>query len=364
MASLESLRDTQEREETSKTFEIKGINSEIFLLEFVLEENSISIISKKKFNLNCPMYFLNLDLKKFQEIHKFFYQYPDIKGLFELIKDLKEDELYLKDDNNNLILILKIEQRKTIIEIPFKLTRKELDLNNSKLNENTEKFLLKSEFNTFKEKILNQFNELYSKISNLEKENKELKEYISKLLESNNQKDTQLFSESKIILNDDNKNFLKYCLNKTTMKTKLIYSATIDGDNIVAFNKKCDGKDNTLTIIKTDNGKIIGGFFKRAFSVKEDYYDPDCFLFSLNYGEMYIVNPNGSKKNYSFYGTGSSSAIIDFGYGSSIHIVDNCLSSDSNYYCGREETFKFPKNRITSSDIHFKVNEFEVYQIS
>ena len=197
MASLESLRDTQEKKQTSKTFEIKGINSEIFLLEFVLEGNSISIISKKKFNLNCPMYFLNLDLQKFQEIHKFFYQYPDIKGLFELIKDLKEDELYLKDDNNNLILILKIEQRKTIIEIPFKLTRKELDLNNFKLNENTEKFLLKSEFNTFKEKILNQFNELYSKISNLEKENKELKEYISKLLESNNQKDTQLFSESK-----------------------------------------------------------------------------------------------------------------------------------------------------------------------
>jgi hypothetical protein len=121
------------------------------------------------------MYFLNLDLQKFQEIHKFFYQYPDIKGLFELIKDLKEDELYLKDDNNNLILILKIEQRKTIIEIPFKLTRKELDLNNSKLNENIEKFLLKSEFNTYKEKILNQVNELESKISNLEKENKELK---------------------------------------------------------------------------------------------------------------------------------------------------------------------------------------------
>ncbi len=39
MASLESWRDAQEREETSKTFEIKGINSEIFLLEFVLEGN-------------------------------------------------------------------------------------------------------------------------------------------------------------------------------------------------------------------------------------------------------------------------------------------------------------------------------------
>ena len=57
MASLESLRDTQEKKQTSKTLEIKGINSEIFLLEFVLEGNSISIISKKKFNLNCPIFF-------------------------------------------------------------------------------------------------------------------------------------------------------------------------------------------------------------------------------------------------------------------------------------------------------------------
>ena len=144
----------------------------------------------------------------------------------------------------------------------------------------------------------------------------------------------------------------------------MIYSARIDGDTIYAFNKKCNGEANTLSIIKTDNGKIIGGFFKKAFSVKDNYYDPDCFLFSLNYKEKYDVNPNGSEKNKCFFGTGSDMAIIDFGYGSSIHIYENCLNNNDSYYRGRNETFIFPNNRITSSDIYFKVFEFEVYQIT
>lgn len=144
----------------------------------------------------------------------------------------------------------------------------------------------------------------------------------------------------------------------------MLYSARIDGDNIDAFNKKCNGKDNTLSIIKTDNGKIIGGFFKKSLSVKESYYDPDCFLFSLNYKEKYNVNPNRSEKNYSFHGTGSSYAIIDFGYGSSIHIIDNCLTKNDNYYHGREETFIFPVKRINNRLTLLKVIDFEVYQIT
>ena len=231
---------------------------------------------------------------------------------------------------------------------------------------------LKKEFNNFRENCLGEIEKLHSKISKLEKENGELKEKINNIAilfqenkknnEDNSKKYLSLFKESKIISQDESKEFLIKILNKTKIKTKLLYSATIDGDTIDAFNKKCNGKASTLTIIKTDNGKIIGGFFQKRFSVKDDYYDPDCFLFSLNYKEKYDVDQNGSDKGKSFFGTGSRSAIIDFGIGSSIHIVNQCLNN-SSYYRAREGTFKFPKNRITSSDIHFIVIEFEVYQI-
>ena len=212
----------------------------------------------------------------------------------------------------------------------------------------------------------NIINDYKSKIKEINKKTNELKSIISKMekekLDLIGKKD--LFEDSKILLDSKSKIFLKKCLYKIpNFKTNLIYSAKIHGDTIEAFNSKCNEMANTLTIIKTNNDKIIGGYFKKPLYVKDDYYDPDCFLFSVTSEEKYDVDPNGSKKNYSFYGTGSSIAIIDFGFGSSIHIVNKCLETDSNYYCGRNETFKFPNNRINKSDIHFIVIEFEVFQI-
>jgi len=43
--------------------------------------------------------------------------------------------------------------------------------------------------------------------------------------------------------------------------------------------------------------------------------------------------------------------------------MNKCLETDSNYYRGRDETFKFPNHRVNKSDIHFTVIEFEVFQV-
>ena len=47
---------------------------------------------------------------------------------------MEKDEFFLKKENENLILILKIEQRKKIIEVPFNLERKEANLDNKELS--------------------------------------------------------------------------------------------------------------------------------------------------------------------------------------------------------------------------------------
>ena len=365
--SSENKHEIVDEIKKTKKLELKDSNSEIIEVEFNLRKNTITIQTQKKLSLNSPIYFLNFDIKKFQDCHKFFLQYSDIEEIFELIHDMKEEEFSLNYEHENLNLILKIEQRKKIIEIPIQLKKRELNINDSNklIKEHIEILVkenqtLKNEFNSFKEKCLNEIEQLKIRINKLEKENEKLKERNINFVKY----DDLLFSESKIIKDNEDKNFLKYCLDNKKIITKLIYSATIDGDTIDAFNKKCDGKSNTLSIIKTDKGKIIGGYFKKAFSVKENYYDPDCFLFSLNYKEKYNVDPNGEDKNYSFYGTGSPNAIIDFGTGSSIHIYKNCLNNNDSYYQGRSGTFKFPNNRITNSITMFKVIEFEVYQIT
>ena len=365
--SSENKQEIVDEIKKTKKLELKDSNSEVLEVEFNLRKKTITIQTQKKLSLNSPIYFFFFFLKKFQDCHKFFLHYFDIEEIFELIHEMKEEEFSLNYEHENLNLILKIEQRKKIIEIPIQLKKKELNINDSNklIKEHIEILVkenqtLKNEFNSFKEKCLNDIEQLKIRINKLEKENEELKERNNNFVKYNN----LLFSESKIIKDNEDKNFLINCLDNKKIVTKLIYSATMDGDTIDAFNKKCDGKSNTLSIIKTDNGKIIGGYFKKAFSVKENYYDPDCFLFSLNYKEKYNVDPNGKDKNYSFFVKGSVDAIIDFGIGSSIHITTNCLNDENNYYCGRDGTFKFPNNRITNSDTLFKVLEFEVYQIT
>ena len=67
---------------------------------------------------------MNLDINKFHECHKFFLQFDNINDLFELINDMKENEFNIKYECEELFLILKIEQRKKIIEIPIKLEKK------------------------------------------------------------------------------------------------------------------------------------------------------------------------------------------------------------------------------------------------
>ena len=39
----------------------------------------------------------------------------------------------------------------------------------------------------------------------------------------------------------------------------LLYRATRDGFTASAFHEKCDGKENTITIIKTNGNYVFGG---------------------------------------------------------------------------------------------------------
>ena len=332
------------------------------------------IYNKKIENLEQNIKF-KIDSYKFEERIEKLYNYNEI---IEIIYNtyVKYDNNYYNAININSIhnMIFNKENNLNNIESPKnKIKNYEIQIKEKnhliqkyeqQLKEKdiiiSEKAKINDERNNSIENYKKEIYSLKSITSDKDKENLKLKEKIS-LLDIED-----LFLESKIILDIKSKNFLKYCLCKNKIqkiKANMIYSATINGDTIDAFNSKCNGMTNTLTIIKTNNNKIIGGFFKKPLYVKENFYDPDSFLFSVKAEEKYDVDPNGQYKNYSFYGTGSFSAIIDFGTGSSIHIMNNCLNSESNYYCGRNGTFKFPSNRLNNSDVHFKVIEFEVYKI-
>ena len=70
-------------------------------------------------------------------------------------------------------------------------------------------------------------------------------------------------------------------------KPKLLYRATKDGDYSSVFHKKYDNIRDTLTLVKTNNGFIFGGYKK----------DDKVFCFSIDLQKIY----KNKKINLSIY---------------------------------------------------------------
>ena len=65
-------------------------------------------------------------------------------------------------------------------------------------------------------------------------------------------------------------------------KGTLLYRATRDGFSAAAFHNKCDGKANTVTVIKTDSNYVFGVFASAAWNSSGGYItDRNAFVFSL-----------------------------------------------------------------------------------
>jgi hypothetical protein len=65
-------------------------------------------------------------------------------------------------------------------------------------------------------------------------------------------------------------------------KINLLYRATRDGFTGKAFHSKCDGKGNTISIIKNNLNYVFGGYASSAWNSSDKHInDPNAFLFSL-----------------------------------------------------------------------------------
>ena len=63
---------------------------------------------------------------------------------------------------------------------------------------------------------------------------------------------------------------------------RLLYRASVDGYASVVFHQKCDNTPNTLTVIKSENGYVFGGFTPLTWDgCSGDKKDHKTFLFSL-----------------------------------------------------------------------------------
>ena len=151
---------------------------------------------------------------------------------------------------------------------------------------------------------------------------------------------------------------------------KQLYRATRDGFSVTNFHSKCDGQSNTLTIIKSTNGNVFGGFTTKPCSGNGGYVnDPEAFIFSLINSKKTPMKFDCKNPQYAIYC--HSAYGPTFGGGHDIYICNNSNTTQpsySNFY----DSYKNDQLKITHSteeaksflagSYNFLTTEIEVFQ--
>ncbi len=150
----------------------------------------------------------------------------------------------------------------------------------------------------------------------------------------------------------------------------LLYRATRDGFTGQAFHSKCDGKGNTITIIKNNLNYVFGGFASSAWKSSNVYInDPNAFLFSLRRDGVSFKDKFTVKlAQYALQGNSSYGPV--FGGG------DIGIRDQSNTFIGSHSDFGYSyylpngytygqnaKDFLAGKHNQWKTTEIEVYEI-
>lgn len=325
-----------------------SIEDDIYKIQLSNLENSILISCYEEKSIPKITYEQSFTLEQLQNEHKFFKMYdtieeslPDITTIFE------EKKIKIETGTNylNLILILPVKLKdELLLKLP------QVEINEQQLISN-----LLSVVKSLSKKVdhLTQELNLIKRIPTIQNLLKRISNTLIGDIITKKDEEEWLIEE---ILKD-----LNYEKDKKP-NIILIYKATQDGDNLTDFHKCCDNCNNTLILIKSQNGNIFGGFTTQYWnniiqiknnSIKEKN-DDKAFLFNLNNKNIY------KSKTGKGICTNSSHLII---FGSinnyELYVQKNCLSSGG--YCQTGSTFS--SNVYVAGNSNFSVSELEIYQI-
>ena len=347
-----------------KSFDINSDNK-MFKLELGKSEDKKVIIFKINENNNNFMkkyYLLYQDINFFYNLNIFFRIYQSIDEIYKLLLDMIINKKYaIKFEENAIILILELSMPGgKIIDIEFKLLEK-------KINKDT----LIDNLYSIIQKILQENKEIKDELNILKTENIKIKSKLKNMeeyIETKKKEEKEIIfdlKKSKIVKKKKDKMKLKEWIsdNGRIKEINLLYRGTKDGDSCESFFKKCGNKGPTISLIKSTNGKIFGGYSKAEWTDKKGVlrlYDNTAFLFSIDKMEKYkILKPELAICCYP-----NENCIV---YGNNAD--NNGISLRANYLnkISKEnhstKVYDIPKDFFLSGDNIFNVEEVEVYQV-
>ena len=141
------------------------------------------------------------------------------------------------------------------------------------------------------------------------------------------------FLNSGTLLSDEQRTLLFEFSGKTQKNSQLLYKATRDGFDANAFHNRCNNQGATITIIRSNNGYLFGGYASVPWTSSGSYMaDDKAFLFTL-------INPhNIPPTKYILKPANIASAVYHhssygptFGSGHDLNICANSNSTNSSY---------------------------------
>ena len=178
------------------------------------------------------------------------------------------------------------------------------------------------------------------------------------------------FHMSKVVMKESELDFVKEEINKNLnlqknleeIKFTPLFSTARDGETAKAFHNKCDGKSNSLVLVKTKEGKRFGGFTSLHWSyASSGNYGSDskAFLFSLDKKKCYNINPNSTSNAI----VCNSSIGPVFGSGYDLYI-SNCFSTNRDSHTSQSTYNYNNENYSLNGEQYFVPEVYEVYQLN
>ena len=221
---------------------------------------------------------------------------------------------------------------------------------------------MKNEINTLKEqleekdKIINELKESFNKF--VEDNQKQLKSISDNLIELNNPNDFLCNYSGISMINEAIKSKMPEIKEKK-IEWKLIYQASLDGQNWGNCQQKCNKIEDTISLIITKIGRKFGVFKHIATNGSGPWrIDNNAFIFSIDNKKIYNVKPN---QNVIACDDGFFIQFMN-----TIVIKGDVLSSSYNDYSkGQMNTYfeGFIKDYELSREQSYYIKEFEVYSL-
>jgi hypothetical protein len=154
---------------------------------------------------------------------------------------------------------------------------------------------------------------------------------------------------------------------KIEQKLELLYRGSLHF-KLSDFHARCDNIPKTLTIIKSTNGNIFGGYTEATWDRSGTFKtDKNAYIFSLVNMENKPVKVNiaHGQERHAIY-AGKATILVQFGYGGDFFLLEdkNGASNFGNSYKHPDYPLYSEKTKIFfAGSQQFKSDEIEVFQI-